>query len=87
VGRGNALDFGLGFWSYGWGCRRRGDAPRVCDNYGAFDLVTVNVDYLWQDGIVAGTGASLDWHIGGGGRVGSVTGHLQRRRACPWVWT
>jgi len=69
VGRANALDFGLGFWSYGWGCRRRGDAPRVCDNYGAFDLVTVNVDYLWQDGIVAGTGASLDWHIGGGGRV------------------
>jgi hypothetical protein len=69
VGGGNALDFGLGFWSYGWGCRRRGDAPRVCDGYNAFDLVTVNVDYLWQDGIVSGRAATLDWHIGGGGRV------------------
>jgi hypothetical protein len=69
VGGGNALDFGLGFWSYGWGCRRRGAAPEVCDNYGAFDLVTANIDYLWQDGIVSGRTAALDWHIGAGGRV------------------
>ena len=69
VGGGNALDFGLGFWSYGWGCTRRGDGPRVCDGYDAFDLLTLNVDYLWQDGIVGGSSATLDWHIGAGGRV------------------
>jgi hypothetical protein len=69
VGGGNAFDFGLGFWSYGWGCQRRGDAPRLCDGYDAFDLLTVNADYLWQDGIVGGASATLDWHIGGGGRI------------------
>ena len=69
VGGGNALDFGLGFWSAGWNCRRRGGAPDVCDNYNAFDLFTVNADYLWQEPIVAGHAASLDWHIGAGGRA------------------
>jgi len=68
VGGGNALDFGLGFWSYGWGCHHRADGPDVCDNHG-FDVVTANVDYLWQDHIVAGSAANLDWHIGAGGRV------------------
>jgi hypothetical protein len=74
VGGGNALDFGIGFWSYGWGCRRRGAAPDVCDNYGAFDLFTINADYLWQEPIVAGRGASLDWHIGAGGRIWAGNG-------------
>jgi hypothetical protein len=69
VGGGNALDFGLGFWSYGWGCTRRAGGPRFCDGYNAFDLLTLNVDYLWQDEIVSGRSATLDWHIGGGGRV------------------
>jgi hypothetical protein len=31
--------------------------------------VTANVDYLWQDPIVAGSAANLDWHIGAGGRI------------------
>jgi hypothetical protein len=67
VGGGNAFDFGFGFWTYGWRCDRpdRG----YCGGGRAFDLVSLNADYLWQDNIVRGTGATLDWHIGGGGRV------------------
>lgn len=64
VGGGNAFDMGLGFWTYGWGCNNRG----YCDGR-SFDVVTLNADYLWQDGIVAGSKANLDWHIGAGGRV------------------
>ncbi|HTV17844.1 MAG TPA: hypothetical protein VMG12_04215 [Polyangiaceae bacterium] len=64
IGGGNALDFGLGFWTYGWGCNNRG----FCEGR-SFDVVTFNADYLWQDGIVAGSKANLDWHIGAGGRV------------------
>jgi hypothetical protein len=67
VGPGNALDFGLGFWSYGWRCSRADG--RFCSGDRAFDLVSINVDYLWQEPIVAGPGANLDWHIGAGGRV------------------
>jgi hypothetical protein len=61
---GNAWDFGLGFWTYGWGCNDRG----FCEGR-SFDVLTVNADYLWQDGLVAGSKANLDWHIGAGGRV------------------
>lgn len=64
VGGGNAFDFGLGFWTYGWGCNNRG----FCEGR-SFDVVTLNADYLWQDPIVAGSKANLDWHIGVGGRV------------------
>jgi hypothetical protein len=64
VGGGNAFDVGLGFWTYGWGCDNRG----FCRGR-SFDVVTLNADYLWQDPIVAGSKANLDWHIGGGGRV------------------
>ena len=68
VGGGNAWDFGLGFWRYGW--RDCGpDDNRFCDGGRAFDLISLNADYLWQDSIVRGTGANLDWHIGAGGRV------------------
>jgi hypothetical protein len=67
VGRGNALDFGLGFWSYGWRCSGSNER-RFCDDR-AFDLISINADYLWQENLVSGTGATLDWHIGGGGRV------------------
>jgi hypothetical protein len=69
MGRNNALDFGLGFWSYGWrrcSARFRGG---YCDGYDGFDVLSLNADYLWQDALVAGTGANLDWHIGAGGRV------------------
>jgi hypothetical protein len=68
VGADNALDFGFGFWSYGWRCSGPRDEP-YCNDGRAFDLVTLNADYLWQDQIVAGSGANLDWHIGVGGRV------------------
>lgn len=64
TGRGNAIDFGFGFWSYGWHCNERG----LCGGR-TFDIVTLNADYLWQEPLVAGTGANLDWHIGAGGRV------------------
>lgn len=65
VGGENAVDFGLGFWTYGWGCNDRG----YCEGGRSFDVVTVNADYLWQDPLVHGAKASLDWHIGAGGRV------------------
>lgn len=64
IGGGNALDFGLGFWTYGWGCDDRG----YCRGRN-FDVVTINADYLWQDPLVRGAKASLDWHIGVGGRL------------------
>jgi hypothetical protein len=67
VSRENALDFGLGFWHFGRGCRGPDD-NRICRN-GGFERLTLNMDYLWQDVIVAGSGAELDWHIGAGGRV------------------
>jgi hypothetical protein len=64
VGGGNAIDFGFGFWTYGWGCNNRG----YCEGRN-FDVVTFNADYLWQEGLVAGSKANLDWHIGAGGRL------------------
>ena len=63
----NAFDFGLGFWRLGRRCRGPDDG-RVCDGTG-FGLLTFNMDYLWQQQIIAGSGAKLDWHIGAGGRV------------------
>src|SRR5262245_40649222 len=60
-----AIDFGLGFWSYGkrW-CRDKGPY-RDCDGFHAF---TFNLDYLWQENLARGT-AKLDWHLGIGGRI------------------
>jgi hypothetical protein len=31
--------------------------------------LSLNVDYLWQEQLVRGRSAGLDWHIGAGGRV------------------
>jgi hypothetical protein len=60
----NALDFGLGFWGYGWDdCA--GNGP--CHHWGSHNG-TFNMDYLWQSNIVRGQ-AQLDWHIGAGGRA------------------
>src|SRR5262245_47935246 len=62
----NALDFGLGFYGYGWGWRRC-DGNNNCVN-GGFQVISFNVDYLWQSNLVKGK-AQLDWHLGVGGRV------------------
>jgi hypothetical protein len=60
----NAIDFGLGFWGYGFDdCT----AGRPCNHFGYNDG-TFNADYLWQSNIIRGQ-AQLDWHIGAGGRA------------------
>jgi len=65
VGPTNAIDFGLGFYSVGWGNRCYTDQGGThCNNYTAYTLVG---DYLWQANIVRGT-AQLDWHLGVGGK-------------------
>jgi hypothetical protein len=63
----NALDFGLGFWTYGNGACFNDANGQVCDAFGHTNG-TFNMDYLWQSNIIRGT-AQLDWHIGGGGRM------------------
>jgi hypothetical protein len=63
----NAFDFGLGFWRVSRGCRGPDDDD-ICDE-GGFGRLTFNMDYLWQQPIISGSGAKLDWHIGAGGRV------------------
>ena len=67
VGPTNAIDFGLGFFSYGWGNRCYTDNNHVehCNGYTAYDVIG---DYLWQSNIVRGT-AQLDWHLGIGGKI------------------
>jgi hypothetical protein len=61
----NALDFGLGFWGYGFNNRCMDGQP--CSRYG-YSNGTFNMDYLWQSNIVRGQ-AQLDWHVGAGGRA------------------
>ena len=65
VGPTNSVDFGLGFWGYGFDNCQGGNHP--CDHFGDHDG-TFNADYLWQSNIVRGQ-AQLDWHIGAGGRA------------------
>jgi hypothetical protein len=61
----NSLDFGLGFWGYGFGDHC--DAHNNCDRYG-YNNGTFHMDYLWQSNLIRGQ-AQLDWHIGPGGRI------------------
>lgn len=73
VGPTNSLDFGLGFWGYGFNDRCAPNGP--CDRFG-YNNGSFNIDYLWQSNIVRGQ-AQLDWHIGAGGRMlwfGGCTG-------------
>jgi hypothetical protein len=64
----NALDFGLGFWTYGNGaCFTDQNGNEQCGAFGHTNG-TFNMDYLWQSNIIRGT-AQLDWHVGGGGRM------------------
>jgi hypothetical protein len=65
VGPTNSIDFGLGFWGYGFDNCAYGRAP--CDRFG-YHEGTFAADYLWQSNIVRGQ-AQLDWHIGAGGRA------------------
>jgi hypothetical protein len=69
VGPTNSLDFGLGFWGYGFNDRCWYDGAGVahCDRWG-YHNGTFNMDYLWQSNLVRGQ-AQLDWHIGAGGRT------------------
>jgi hypothetical protein len=69
VGSTNSIDFGLGFWGYGFrdNCWYDGAGNAHCDRYG-YHNGTINLDYLWQSNIVRGA-AQLDWHIGAGGRA------------------
>jgi hypothetical protein len=65
----NALDFGLGFYGYGFNnrCATDNNGNTFCDRYG-YNVGTFNMDYLWQSNIVRST-AQLDWHVGAGGRI------------------
>ena len=65
----NSLDFGLGFWGYGFNdrCWTDNTGHTHC-GYGGYSNGTVNADYLWQSNIIRGT-AQLDWHIGAGARM------------------
>jgi hypothetical protein len=64
IGGDNALDFGIGFWSYR-DCYDR-DRVHYCD--GGAGHLGLNADYLWQEPLARGT-ANLDWHIGVGARL------------------
>jgi hypothetical protein len=56
-----ALDFGVSFRNYGYGCGRR----HGCGN----DHLSVHADYLWQENLLMQGNVVLDWHIGAGARV------------------
>jgi hypothetical protein len=83
VGPTNALDFGLGFYAYGFTDRCYvQNGTQIC-NRGGYSDGTVNMDYLWQSNIVRST-AQLDWHIGAGGRmawIGNCSGDCVRLAA------
>jgi hypothetical protein len=65
VGPTNSLDFGLGFYGYGFYDRCWDNRP--CNRAG-YNSGSFNMDYLWQSNLVRGQ-AQLDWHIGAGGRI------------------
>jgi hypothetical protein len=66
LGRGHAMDFGLGFggWGYGW-CRDANGNGYRCDDLN--HNLSLHADYLYQDNIVNMTNR-LDWYAGFGGR-------------------
>ena len=70
----NAIDFGLGYYGYGFTsrCFNDNNGVRVCEP-GGYNWASLNVDYLWQSNIVRGQ-AQLDWHLGAGGRSTWITG-------------
>jgi hypothetical protein len=78
VGGGNAFDFGLGFWGWGYGwCKDNQGHSYRCGDQASY--ISFHSDYLYQENILNRTNR-LDWYAGIGGRVvvwayGSNTGH------------
>lgn len=68
VGGENAIDFGLGFGSYGYERCWDGARRRYYDCRGGYGRLSIHADYLWQQTLVRRS-AQLDWHIGVGGRM------------------
>jgi len=72
LSRTNAIDLGLGAYSFGPpGDCVHGGAPgqTICARGWNSNVYSVNADYLWQSRIIEGRLAQLDWHIGGGARA------------------
>lgn len=65
IGPGQAIDFGLGFTSYGYGCW---NGRRYVNCNSRYRQVGIHADYLWQDNLIYDK-VTLDWHIGVGGRL------------------
>ena len=63
--RNNALDFGVGFWSYGR-CYNS-DGPYYCDHTN--QSFSVHFDYLYEETLLQAAPVKLDWHAGAGGRT------------------
>jgi len=62
--RNDALDFGVGFWSYGRCVDANGNFY-YCNN--SYQYVSFHMDYLYEEPIVDSV-VRLDWHAGAGGR-------------------
>jgi hypothetical protein len=67
LGRSAALDFGLGFWGWGWRGRCQDPDGRWHDCRNRHDYFTVHADFLWEESIREQP-FRLDWHAGVGGR-------------------
>ena len=66
----NAIDFGIGFTTYGLGygqeCFTDNNGNVHCNGY--YDT-SINVDYLWQSKLVRNPTIQLDFYVGVGGRI------------------
>ena len=71
VSRTNAIDVGLGAYSFGppGAGVRNGPDPRFCDRGWNQSTLSVHADFLWESKIIEGRIAQLDWHLGGGARA------------------
>ena len=72
LGRGNAVDFGLGFAGYGVSGRCRAPDGRWYDcydnrGYVRHGYISFHADYLWEESFLTQP-FRLDWHAGVGGR-------------------
>jgi hypothetical protein len=67
LGRGNAIDFGIGFWGLGWRGRCRGPEDHWHDCHNRHDYFSVHADWLWEE-TIRQQPFRLDWHVGIGGR-------------------